>query len=79
MNCFLGIDLDSAYTKFTVIDEFGTPVFSKGICCRHSIRAWQAMKNVLQAIHGVFNIKYSCATGYGRKHFTDTDICKDRD
>jgi predicted CoA-substrate-specific enzyme activase len=36
----------------------------------------QAMKVVLQAIHGSFNIRYSCATGYGRKHFTDTDIVK---
>ena len=34
------------------------------------------MKAVLQAIHGVFKIKYSCATGYGRKHFSDTDIIK---
>jgi predicted CoA-substrate-specific enzyme activase len=34
------------------------------------------MKSVIQSINSFFNIKYSCATGYGRKHFTDTDIIK---
>ena len=34
------------------------------------------MKNVLQAINGVFGIKYSCATGYGRKNFPDADFVK---
>ncbi len=72
--CFLGIDLGSAYTKFTVIDEKGTPVFRYLLETLNKDR--QAMKVVLQAIHGTFNIKYSCATGYGRKHFTDTDIIK---
>ncbi len=74
LNCFLGIDLGSAYTKFTVIDDQGVPVFRYLLQTLNKDR--QAMKNVLQAIHGVFKIKYSCATGYGRKHFTDTDIIK---
>ncbi len=74
MNCFLGIDLGSAYTKFTVTDDQGTTVFRYLLQTLNKDR--QAMKNVLQAIHGVFNIKYSCATGYGRKHFTDSDIIK---
>jgi len=73
-NCFLGIDLGSAYTKFTVTDDAGTPIF------RHILQTLdkdkQAMKSVLQAINGFFNIKFSCATGYGRKHFSDTDIIK---
>lgn len=73
-NSFLGIDLGSAYTKFTVIDEKGNPVFRYILQTLNKDR--QAMKAVIQAIHGVFNIKYSCATGYGRKHFTDTDIVK---
>ena len=34
------------------------------------------MKHVLQSIHSAFNIKYSCATGYGRKHFSETEIVK---
>lgn len=74
MNCFLGIDLGSAFTKFTVIDEKGTPVFRYLLQTLNKDR--QAMKVILQAINGVFNIKYSCATGYGRKHFIDTDIVK---
>jgi predicted CoA-substrate-specific enzyme activase len=73
-NCFLGIDLGSAYTKFSVIDEKGVPVFRYILQTLNKDR--QAMKVVLQAIHGVFNIKYSCATGYGRKHFSETDIVK---
>ncbi len=73
-DCFLGIDLGSAFTKFTVIDEKGVPVFRYLLQNLNKDR--QAMKNVLQAINGVFNIRYSCATGYGRKHFGDTDIVK---
>jgi 2-dehydropantoate 2-reductase len=73
-NCFLGIDLGSAFTKFTVIDEKGTPVFRYLLQTLNKDR--QAMKVILQAINGVFNIRYSCATGYGRKHFVDTDIVK---
>ena len=71
---FLGIDLGSAYTKFTVINAAGTPVFRYILQTLSKDR--QAMKTVIQAIQGYFNIKYSCATGYGRKHFTDTDIIK---
>jgi 2-dehydropantoate 2-reductase len=73
-NCFLGIDLGSAYTKFTVIDEKGIPIFRYILQTLNKDK--QAMKNAIQAIHGFFNIKYSCATGYGRKHFSETDIIK---
>ena len=73
-NCFLGIDLGSAYTKFTVTDDKGNPVFRYLLQTLNKDR--NAMRAVLQAINGVFDIKYSCATGYGRKHFTDTDIIK---
>lgn len=73
-NCFLGIDLGSAYTKFTVMDEKGIPVFRYLLQTLNKDK--QAMKNVLLAINDVFNIKYSCATGYGRRHFADTDIVK---
>lgn len=30
----------------------------------------------MNTIASSFNIKYSCATGYGRKHFSETDIIK---
>ncbi len=73
-NYFLGMDLGSAFTKFTIIDEKGVPVFRYLLHTMNKDR--NAMKNVMQAIHAVFNIKYSCATGYGRKHFTETDMIK---
>lgn len=73
-NCFLGIDLGSAYAKFTVIDEKGTPIFRYSLPTFSADR--QASKNVMQTIATNFNIKYSCATGYGRKHFTESDIIK---
>lgn len=73
-DCFLGVDLGSAFTKFTVIDEKGAPVFRYSLQTLSKDR--HAMKNILQAIHAEFDIKYSCATGYGRKVFTETDIVK---
>src|ERR1019366_4465892 len=73
-DCFLGIDLGSAYTKFTVIDENAIPVFRYFLPTVSSERI--SLKNVIQAINAEFDIKYSCATGYGRKHFADTDIVK---
>jgi len=73
-DCFLGIDLGSAFTKFVVIDEKGKTVFRYILQTMNKDR--HAMKHVLQSIHSTFNIKYSCATGYGRKHFTETDIIK---
>lgn len=73
-NSFLGIDLGSAYAKFTVIDEAGTSLFRYFLPTFNNDK--QAFKNVMQAIATNFNIKYSCATGYGRKHFTETDIVK---
>ncbi|HQQ94279.1 MAG TPA: 2-dehydropantoate 2-reductase [Bacteroidia bacterium] len=71
---FLGIDLGSAFTKFTIIDNNGVPAFRSILPTMNKDR--HLMKNTLQAIHSAFNIRYSCATGYGRKHFTDTDIVK---
>jgi len=73
-NCFLGIDLGSAYAKFTVIDEAGNPLFRYSIPTFSADR--QASKNVMQTIASNFNIKHSCATGYGRKHFGETDLVK---
>ncbi len=74
MDCYLGIDLGSAYTKFSVIDENGKALFRYILQTIGKDR--NAMNNVLQAIQSSFNIKYSCATGYGRKHFTGSDTVK---
>jgi len=72
--CFLGIDLGSAYTKFTVIDQDGNVVFQSAH--RTLNRERIAMSHVSQAIREEYNIAYSCATGYGRKSFSDSDIVK---
>lgn len=74
VNCFMGIDLGSSYAKFTVIDENANPLFRYFLPTMTNDK--QAFKNVMSAISTYFNIKYSCATGYGRKHFTETDIVK---
>ncbi len=73
-NSFLGIDLGSAYTKFTVIDEEGKPVFRYLLPTMTKDR--NGVKDILQAIHSSFKVNYSCATGYGRKHFTGCDLIK---
>lgn len=73
-DCFLGIDLGSAYAKFTVIDEKGNAVFRYFLPSLGNDK--QSQKNVMQSIASNFNIKYSCVTGYGRKHFAETDIVK---
>lgn len=72
--CFLGIDLGSAYTKFTIINNNGAAIFHYFLPTLSSDK--QAFKNVMQTVATNFNIKYSCATGYGRKHFSDSDIVK---
>ncbi|MBL7891155.1 MAG: 2-dehydropantoate 2-reductase [Bacteroidia bacterium] len=73
-SCFLGIDLGSAYTKLTVIDE------NKNIVFRYTLKTLNrdkiASRHIINAIHEEFPVKYSCATGYGRKTFTDADIAK---
>ena len=73
-NCFLGLDLGSAYAKFTVIDETGSLVFQYLLPTLNNDK--QAFKNVMQAINSGFHIQYSCATGYGRKHYNEADIIK---
>jgi 2-dehydropantoate 2-reductase len=73
-SCFLGVDLGSAFSKFSVIDEKGNQIFKYSLPTLNNDR--QAQKNVMNTIASSFNIKYSCATGYGRKHFSETDIIK---
>jgi 2-dehydropantoate 2-reductase len=73
-DCFLGIDLGSVYTKFTVIDEQGQVAYQTLLKTLNRDRV--ASKHVLQTLHSDFNIQYSCATGYGRKHFADAEIIK---
>jgi predicted CoA-substrate-specific enzyme activase len=72
--CFLGVDLGSAYIKFTVVDEKKHVVFRHMLETLNKNRLEQ--KHVMQAIHANFSLKYTCATGYGRKHFIETDMVK---
>lgn len=73
-NYFLGVDLGSAYTKLSVIDADSNYVFGYTLPTLSNDN--QALKNVMSAITSNFNVKYSCATGYGRKHFSEADIIK---
>ena len=73
-DCFLGIDLGSAYMKFTVIDEDENVIFDTMLKTANRDRI--ALKHVMEAINAEYKIKYSCATGYGRKHFPDAEIIK---
>lgn len=72
--CFLGVDLGSAYTKFTVIDAQGNILYQSAH--RTLNRERIAMSHVSQAIREEYDIDFSCATGYGRKTFSDCDIVK---
>ena len=72
--CFLGVDLGSAYIKFTVIDDKCKVIFHHVLQTLNKNRL--AHKQIMQAIQSHFDIRYSCATGYGRKHFIESDIIK---
>lgn len=73
-DCFVGVDLGSAYTKFTVIDEEENVVYQSAI--RTLNRDKVALKHVMEAVSSEFPVKLCCATGYGRKSFHDADIVK---
>ena len=72
--CFLGVDLGSAYIKFVVVDS------KKQVVFRHILQTLNKNrlehKHVMQAIHSDFRIMHTCATGYGRKHFIESDMVK---
>jgi predicted CoA-substrate-specific enzyme activase len=72
--CFLGVDLGSAYTKFTVINEQQNIVYQTSIKTLN--REKIAVKHVPAALKKEYPIEFSCATGYGRKHFPDADLTK---
>lgn len=72
--CFLGVDLGSAYIKFAVIDQNENMLFNSTL--RTLNRDKIAIKHVMDTINSEFPIKNSCATGYGRKYFPDAEIIK---
>jgi predicted CoA-substrate-specific enzyme activase len=71
---FLGIDLGSAYIKFTVINSNEESVFNTTLKTLNRDKI--AIKHVMEAIRSEYEIKFTCSTGYGRKHFPDAEIIK---
>ncbi len=71
---FLGVDLGSSYTKFIVLDSNSKVAFK--LALKTLNRDKIGVRHVMSAIRSEFNIKASCATGYGRKNFPDADIVK---
>ncbi|HEY6062005.1 MAG TPA: 2-dehydropantoate 2-reductase [Chitinophagaceae bacterium] len=71
---FLGVDLGSAYTKFSVIDEQENIVFQTALKTLNRDRI--SVRHVIEALKNEYSIDATCATGYGRKHFPNADIIK---
>ena len=71
---FLGVDLGSAYTKFSVIDVHENILFQTALKTLNRDRI--SVRHVIEALKNEYMIASTCATGYGRKHFADADIIK---
>lgn len=72
--CFLGIDLGSAFIKFTVIDGDENVLYHQILKTLNRDKV--AIKHVMEAVNAEFSVSNSCATGYGRKHFPDAEMIK---
>ena len=73
-NYFLGVDLGSAYTKFSVIDENEKIVFQTALKTLNRDKI--SVRHVIEAVKKEYPISHTCATGYGRKHLPDADVVK---
>jgi len=73
-NYFLGIDLGSAYSKFTVIDENKKIVFQTALKTLNRDKI--SIRHIIASLKSEYPISRICATGYGRKHLSDADIIK---
>ena len=71
---FLGVDLGSAYTKFSVIDEQESIVFQTALKTLNRDRI--SVRHVVEALKTEYTIAATCATGYGRRHFAGADVVK---
>ncbi len=72
--CYLGVDLGSAYTKFSIIDEEEQIVFQMAVKTLN--REKISVKHVIETLKKEYPIKRTCATGYGRRHLGDADLVK---
>lgn len=73
-DCFLGVDLGSAYTKFTLIDSNANVVFQSAVKTLNRDKV--NVRHILEALKKEYRIKGVCSTGYGRKYFPDADMVK---
>ena len=71
---FLGVDLGSAYTKFSVIEVHENILFQTALKTLNRDRI--SVRHVIEALKNEYRIVSTCATGYGRKHFANADIIK---
>jgi len=61
---YLGVDIGSSFTKFSVIDNNEKLLYSKVL--KTLSRNKQERKEVQNYISGNFDISFTCSTGYGR-------------
>ncbi|GIV27138.1 MAG: hypothetical protein KatS3mg027_0952 [Bacteroidia bacterium] len=73
-DAYLGIDLGSSYTKIAVIDTDNQILFKTIL--KTFNRDKISIHHVIDTVQKEYNIQSSCATGYGRKYFTQSDIVK---
>ncbi len=71
---YLGVDIGSSFTKFTVIDINEKLLYSKVL--KTLSRNKQERKEAQDYISNNFDISFTCSTGYGREHFKSADITK---
>jgi len=71
---YLGVDIGSSFTKFSVIDSNEKLLYSKVL--KTLSRNKQERKEVQDYTSDNFDISFTCSTGYGREHFKDADITK---
>jgi len=69
---YLGVDLGSAYTKLTVINNQRDVLFTEVVKTMN--RDKKPLYDALSNAHEHFPIAATCAAGYGREHFPDADL-----
>lgn len=73
-NYFLGVDLGSAYIKFTVVDEHGKVAFQTVLKTMNRDRI--SVHHVIETLKQEYSLALICGTGYGRKHLAQADLVK---
>ncbi|MFH1320061.1 MAG: acyl-CoA dehydratase activase [Bacteroidota bacterium] len=73
-NHYLGVDIGSSFTKFTVIDSNNVIQYQKII--KTLTQNKQEQTDIIENIFTRYKINYTCATGCGRQYFKYSDITK---